>query len=302
MRCPHCGATISAVLYRCGHCGMVLPPPAGSAPVGPVQPSLDVDPPAIRSLDGLGSAAMALIWLATLLYVCFLVPLIRTTVTGTTLAANGDPAPYLLITGSLYLASFVAAAATFVTWLFIARRNLNAIAEAAPAWGEPWTITAWSLPLFASAAMILVALLDPGVIVVTSFWFVLVPFIPLLSWLVGASVVADVARNSVDGYAKAEGARYAAKAWWWWTFYVAAFLLPALGLYATAWTGFGGWEIIEGSFYLTPSGVGLILGAISGLAAASRITSIVSWVGGEHRQRLQRRWDPAQVRTGETTS
>ena len=105
----------------------------------------------------------------------------------------GDPAPLAPAWATVYLlivAVAVVGAACFVTWLFIARRNLDALPSANPFWSRSWTIGVWFTP-FGNA------------------------FVPAL-------VVSDVAAETVADHDDPRRHSLVRLARWWWVSVVIA--------------------------------------------------------------------------------
>jgi hypothetical protein len=258
MRCPTCGLPVSAVLYRCGNCNTPLGPPGAAA--APVVAAGTVPVEAVAALSrrrqpllGLGTMTVIAVWLATVAFVLALVPAVRD------VAANREFAPGSLA-GRPALAfaalSFVAWV-LFITWLFLARRNVDTFPESMPRWAQGWAVAAW--------------------------------FIPVAGLLIGPAVVADVAYNSADDFGVVERRRLTRRVWRWWTLYViAAAVLFALVVWRRQVMATFVLSIMDTGIWLSPALVGF-LGAIGiGVAAAAVASRIILGISAGTWQRDER--------------
>jgi hypothetical protein len=252
MRCPTCGFPVSAVLYRCGNCNTPLGPPPG-APVAPFVATGAALARRRQPLSGLGTMTVIAIWLATVAFVLTLVPAIRDVTAGQEFV----PSSLVLRPALAFAALSFVAWVLFITWLFLARRNVDTFPESMPRWAQGWAVAAW--------------------------------FIPVAGLLIGPAVVADVAYNSADDFGVVERQRLTRRVWRWWTLYlIAAVVVVALVVWRRQVMAAFVVPIMDTGIWVSPALVGF-LGAIGiGIAAASVASRIIFGISAGTWQRDER--------------
>src|SRR5262245_17874260 len=124
MRCPNCGRDLPAGVPSCPYCRVVLSfavPPGGQASPGQLNPYVRV-----RSVRGVGLAAMIAVGLtavvSVLLNLVGSIPSVRDSLLG----ASGDPSFALGALGVLLLLLSISLSGTVLSiiWLYRARKNV----------------------------------------------------------------------------------------------------------------------------------------------------------------------------------
>jgi hypothetical protein len=187
MVCPSCGRVVQPNATSCINVSCTdyqRPFTAAERQASRSRPQAPTAP--MRPLRGPANAAVACI--ATVaLSSAIAIPLGR-------LAAPGPLTPTWAAVDLLIVAVAVAGAVCFVTWLFQARRNLDALPTTHPFWAKSWSIGVWFMPVGQA-------------------------FMPAL-------VVTDIAQETVADPDDPRRARIVALARGWWvSFVVATFFL-----------------------------------------------------------------------------
>jgi hypothetical protein len=191
MTCPRCGLAILPGHFGCVNCARQAGRPPVRIPQGRV-----------RSLAGWSNAAALGIAVFVLsIFVFAFQPLLGVWV-ASAVAASGGREPSLLdrllvvLVAAVALAGFGLAAASFIGWLYRARRNVAAFADTAARIPASLAIFAW--------------------------------FIPAVNYLAPAFVVADVARASVAPEPRRRR-RLRVLVWAWWISLVLAQVVLLVG-------------------------------------------------------------------------
>jgi hypothetical protein len=199
MRCRSCGSAVSPLLYRCGQCDAVLPPPPGAIATRATPDDPPVPP--VRLTDGLGQTVIACIWLAALVEAAAVMTLAREIqLRAPDPVVRLSPVDAALLTTGLALEA--ATALLLVAWLFRARANLDAFVDTAPEWGRWAAVWSW--------------------------------LVPVANLVIVPAVIADVARASADDPSGAEGRAQARRVWTWWVVCLGRPLLTWVGIAVVA--------------------------------------------------------------------